>query len=288
MISIGVVARQTGIAPARLRKWESRYGFPQPLRHPSGQRYYRSEDLAMLKRIVLRLASGERIGRIMESLERPSADTGLIIAGAQERPEVAEALSSLLRKDLVGFAQQLEQQSQCHHVRAFIEQFAAPLSQAVGDSWAQGHLPIYAEHLFSAQMEALLMRMIARHPSATHPALLLATPAGEKHTLGLTMTQALLAEVGVPSMRLHADLPSEEIAAATREHGFNTIGLSASLSYPPRLLQAFVVKLRQDLPAEVALWVGGGGIYQLREIPDGCRLFADLDELLQAAVELRA
>ena len=39
-LTIGELARRTGVAAHTLRMWETRYGFPQPLRRPSGHRRY--------------------------------------------------------------------------------------------------------------------------------------------------------------------------------------------------------------------------------------------------------
>ena len=50
-LSIGALARATGIAVETLRTWESRYGFPAPERKPSGHRVYPVSSIARLRRI---------------------------------------------------------------------------------------------------------------------------------------------------------------------------------------------------------------------------------------------
>lgn len=43
-LTIREMAARTGVAPATLRMWEARYGFPLPARLPSGHRRYSDAD----------------------------------------------------------------------------------------------------------------------------------------------------------------------------------------------------------------------------------------------------
>ena len=38
LLTIGELAGHTGLTPQQLRMWETRYGFPEPIRLPSGLR----------------------------------------------------------------------------------------------------------------------------------------------------------------------------------------------------------------------------------------------------------
>ncbi len=60
-ISIGDLAERTGVAPATLRMWESRHGFPRPRRRDSGHRRYDESDVEMVRQILLRRDSGSRL-----------------------------------------------------------------------------------------------------------------------------------------------------------------------------------------------------------------------------------
>jgi DICT domain-containing protein len=51
-LSIGEVARATGVGEATLRAWERRYGFPVPRREPSGHRRYPVEEVERIARVV--------------------------------------------------------------------------------------------------------------------------------------------------------------------------------------------------------------------------------------------
>jgi DNA-binding transcriptional MerR regulator/methylmalonyl-CoA mutase cobalamin-binding subunit len=292
MMSIGVVARQTGIEASRLRKWESRYGFPKPQRHESGQRYYLGEDVALLQEVARRLAAGERIGKVMAELPGNASNLAdrseASCLDLQGNEAVKVALNTLRENHLERLSSLMQDACKGTSKRQFVEGFAAPLTAAVGESWADGSLPIHAEHFFSSMLESLLTRETLGMECGGVPTVLLTTPAGEKHTLGLAMVHAVLAEAGVTCIRLFSDLPVTEIVAACQTHAFRALGLSASLHYPPRLLQAQIQNLRTHLPENIELWLGGGGMHRIKRIPDGCRSFQNMDELIHAGRALQS
>ncbi len=294
MISIGAVARQTGLDISTLRKWESRYGFPMPLRRDSGQRVYRDEDVAALQTILRRLATGERVSKVIAELHltqsavapRSQLKPLPAVARSTPKPAIAAALAAIHAGKLPALLTQLSNERYTpagRSLRDYIENFAAPLSIAVGEAWASGQLPIHAEHLFSATMETLLITEISRFPLTTAPVVLLVTAAGEKHTLGLAMTHAVLAEAGVPCLRLCSDLPVAEVVAVCRTHQFAAVGVSASAHYAPRILAVQLAELRRQLPADVELWLGGGGINRLSTLPADSKTFPSFAALLESA-----
>jgi DNA-binding transcriptional MerR regulator len=159
MLSIGVVARQTGLDISTLRKWESRYGFPQPRRRESGQRSYRTEDVAVLQQICRRISAGERVGQVMRGLA--AADTEVVTSSSTiDRTTgptgIAGALQLICRQDFSALKHLLDEHRQQNSMLEFIQAFVSPLSIAVGDAWARGNLPIHAEHFYSMLVERLL------------------------------------------------------------------------------------------------------------------------------------
>lgn len=293
MLSIGVVARQTGLDISTLRKWESRYGFPQPVRRDSGQRSYRTEDVTALQAARRRIAAGEQVGKVIRSLTVPSFD-GAMPANAnaitarlpKKSSRVALALKLVVQQDFSALMRLLDQWRQQSSMLEFIQTLLTPLTIAVGDAWARGDLPIRVEHFYSTLVERLLFREIESRSELTtqaSPRLLLVTLAGEKHTLGVITIHALLAEAGIPCVRLSSDLPVSEIVALCHEQRFSAVGVSASVHYSRRLLRAQIELLRKDLPADVELWLGGGGIDRVSVLPAGSKTFNELSSLIEAA-----
>jgi DNA-binding transcriptional MerR regulator len=60
-LSIGDLAERTGLAPATLRMWESRHGFPVPQRRDSGHRRYREADVDAILAVVRHKDAGTRL-----------------------------------------------------------------------------------------------------------------------------------------------------------------------------------------------------------------------------------
>ena len=60
-LTIGDLAERTGLTPATLRVWESRHGFPRPVRLESGHRRYDERDVDLVRQVLRRRDSGARL-----------------------------------------------------------------------------------------------------------------------------------------------------------------------------------------------------------------------------------
>ncbi len=60
-LAIGDLAARTGLTPAVLRMWETRYGFPRPGRLESGHRRYAESDVAAVAGVLRRRDAGVRL-----------------------------------------------------------------------------------------------------------------------------------------------------------------------------------------------------------------------------------
>lgn len=60
-LTIGDLAHRTGLAPATLRAWETRFGFPEPRRLASGHRRYAERDVALVEQVVRSKDAGVRL-----------------------------------------------------------------------------------------------------------------------------------------------------------------------------------------------------------------------------------
>jgi DICT domain-containing protein len=60
-LTIGDLARRTGVATGTLRMWESRHGFPRPRRLVSGHRRYSERDVELVRQVLRRRDGGARL-----------------------------------------------------------------------------------------------------------------------------------------------------------------------------------------------------------------------------------
>ncbi|QNN51323.1 DICT sensory domain-containing protein [Nocardioides mesophilus] len=60
-LTIGDLARRTGLTPAVIRMWETRHGFPEPHRLESGHRRYAESDVELVQHVLRRRDAGIRL-----------------------------------------------------------------------------------------------------------------------------------------------------------------------------------------------------------------------------------
>lgn len=288
LLSIGAVARQTGIQIATLRKWEARYGFPVPRRTAGGQRSYQQQDVEALLKIRRRQLAGERIGKLLVAIREAAAGSPPKEESVAIPPDlVGQTLDALQKNDLELFRQRVEGARRVTRAEEFIERLAAPLTSAVGDAWLSGDLPVFAEHYFSRFLREQLG--CYGRPAACgygKPMVILANPSGERHTLGLAMLDAALQEQGVETAMLEGDLPVGELVNAAVAYGVQVVALSASLSFSPKILGGMVAQLRSNLPSHIAIWLGGMGSQKLCALPNGVQGMSSIQEAVAASKRL--
>ncbi|MEO7350646.1 MAG: DICT sensory domain-containing protein [Marmoricola sp.] len=76
LLTIGDLAQRTGVAPATLRVWESRHGFPRPRRRDSGHRRYDEHDVELVTQVLRRRDSGMRLEVAIAGVALADAATG--------------------------------------------------------------------------------------------------------------------------------------------------------------------------------------------------------------------
>jgi methanogenic corrinoid protein MtbC1 len=270
-LSIGALSRATGIAVETLRTWESRYGFPQPERKPSGHRLYPLAAVPRLRRIAQALALGHRAGQVVGASE---GALGQLLAAAPALPAPSAALpeaaaaaadSAPLLRHVARFeAEPLRQALVADWARLgpveFLETRLAPLVEAVGEAWARGELDVRHEHFLSEQVLELLGSL--RQPleqRAQGPLVAYATLPGELHGLGLQMSALVLTAAGCRTLYLGTDVPIPQLATLARDLPVRAVAVSVSRAARGPATAALLRRLRAALPRRVRLLSGGSG-----------------------------
>ena len=115
--------------------------------------------------------------------------------------------------------------------RAFLRRRIDPLLRHAGRRWADGDIRVCQEHFLSNVVHDQLVAFRCRMPRMDAPAdILLTTLPGERHGIGIQMIAITCALLGQPPIVLGTETPVEEIAAAARDTGVQTIGVSVSLA----------------------------------------------------------
>ncbi len=270
MLSIGALAKATGIPAETLRTWERRYGFPVPERKPSGHRLYPIENIPRLRRIGQALAEGHRAKEVVSASDD---DLTRLIAAIPQRTDdgggLARGSESLTQEDLLEAViefrgARLTRTLLLDWARMqpvdFLADRVAPLIQAVGQGWQTKRLDIRHEHFLSERLGDLLRSLrMPFEERARGPLFILATLPGEHHGLGLQMAALLLASHGFRLLYLGTDTPVDQIVNLATDLGAAHVGLSVSEVTRGAGTTRAIGRLRSELPAAVSILLGGEG-----------------------------
>jgi MerR family transcriptional regulator, light-induced transcriptional regulator len=292
-LSIGALARATGIPVETLRTWEHRYGFPVAERRASGHRTYAVSLVPRLRRIADLLARGHRAGAVVPATDAELDRLQAVSAGAPaQTPSPSIPLTGSI-EDVVAAVAAFDTERVTAMLLGdwarlgpidFLRQRAAPLVERVGGEWAAGHLNIRHEHFLSERLGDMLrsMRMSFDH-QATGPVVICATLPGEQHALGLQMAALVLAAAGWRVVYLGTNVPVTELTALTKELRAAHVALSVSSAADARAVRRDVRRLRRSLPEHVAILAGGAGAAS--PMPAGVTVIGDFGTLHAWAVQ---
>ena len=121
-LGIGDLARRTGLTPQVIRAWETRFGFPQPRRTPSGRRSYDARDVDRIGRVLTLKESGSRlaqaIARVVEQGDVEGRDLSVYGALRRRLPQLETRL--MRRSVLVAISRAIEDEALARAVRPLV------------------------------------------------------------------------------------------------------------------------------------------------------------------------
>jgi DNA-binding transcriptional MerR regulator/methylmalonyl-CoA mutase cobalamin-binding subunit len=298
-MSLAATEQASGLPREVLRKWEQRYGFPKPLRDARGQRMYLPADVLRLQLIKRLLNQGLRPGKLVPMLvdnlhallaQSPLARKNPVLALAVD--ESVQALLACLAPAAGTLALRpfLERTVKSAGLALFVESYLPAFNQAIGAAWADGHLGVYAEHHYTETVRQLVLTALSALPaSQAQPRVLLTTPPGELHGLGLLALQAALMLQGAHCIGLGTQTPANDVVQAVHELGMGVgvVAVSASGSLQPDKLQRYLRELHSSLPPDCLIWVGGTGCAALTDLArQGLQVFQGVQDAVLAWQDL--
>lgn len=111
-LTIGDLARRTGVAAHTLRMWETRYGFPVPIRRPSGHRRYDESTVDLVRMVARRREMGVSLSTaIADANARVSVGPPSLFAGLRRLHPHLE-VRRLRKRTLTALCYAMEDESQ--------------------------------------------------------------------------------------------------------------------------------------------------------------------------------
>lgn len=233
-LSVAVVARRLGVAPATLRTWDRRYGIG-PTGHNAGcHRRYTTEDLARLETMNRLIHSGVPVADAARAAcNCPPAEferlagglagdsEGIAVNGIAQSDPLTKRLARLaLALDGPGCLQLLVDQLRVLGAQRTWLELAVPVLTGIGERWQTSGRGIDVEHVLSDAVTAAYHQHIATSskPQTLRPVLFAAAP-DEQHVLGMVATAAVLAENRIPVRLLGQRVPPDAVASAIHRLG---------------------------------------------------------------------
>jgi len=269
-ISIGGLAKATGVPVETLRNWERRYGFPEPLRRESGHRRYALEIVPHLKLIksaiglgfkpsfVVQAKPDELTQLIADQKEQHRLNRGPLLGEETVESTLKRWMSHLEALDATALEDGLRRAWVQYGAEFSILKLLVPFLRQVGDRWAEGSLTVAHEHFASEVIVSFLTRQWRPlSQRATGPRVVLAALEGELHCLGLHMAAVFLALAGDQVIFLGANTPLDDIVKASNSPTITAlvIGLSAATQLDEAVYR--LKTLQQRLPDKVVMVIGG-------------------------------
>jgi DNA-binding transcriptional MerR regulator/methylmalonyl-CoA mutase cobalamin-binding subunit len=274
--SIQSVSQMCGLSTHCIRAWEKRYGAIKPERSNNGRRLYSEAELNRLQMLGKLSSLGNAISLIanlpdteLEKLLLKMNQGRSAIQSFSQSKSLVEPKTYLLNLFMALSAYKLDvlthelnKASMDLTCKEFALDVVAALFRKVGEYVHEGKMSIAQEHTLSALTKFFIGRRIGQHYRLDHKSklkIILATPLGEHHSIGLMLASLLMAEHQVNFVYLGEDLPEESIAEAAKATNSEVVLLAVSPAYANRTrnINDVTLNLRSHLPKNTQIWIGG-------------------------------
>lgn len=270
-LSIGALVKMTGISADTIRTWERRYGYPKASRNEAGHRRYDLETcefLVLAQRLIARGAKPSVVLRRSHSeLQAELEPEGLgnsiqptVSAETRAREFKMSLLIKVEKLDGAGVDKVLHQAWTNLGLRAAMQYLVLPLLMEVGERWEHGRFGVHHEHLFSARLRQFLgQHWQDMSANAQGPMVVMATPVGEEHELGLHVAAIYFAMHGCRVLFLGPCTPANVLLDAARESGADAVAISLSSTFARNEPVEYIAALGSVYPRDRILVGGAGG-----------------------------
>ena len=295
LLTIGAVASATGISSHVLRAWETRYGFPVPVRSAAGQRRYREADIGRIHLLRTLSMMGYRLADLVDSSEERLKE--LIDKTSAIPPRMGRASdSSSALQNFPGIVLKLVRAQSADQLKRFffVEIFRSglstfvcdcliPTARLIGEEWANGHLNTAQERLFSTVAESVIIKVADQLKIHTHePQVLMASVEGEHHTLLLRYSEALLNLEGLSARFIGGNIPVQDLANTVSHSAAQTLLLGFSQAFAAENALQICQTARSKLNKNQTLWVGAPQATALLLKDHGIVAFWSVQQMLEA------
>jgi excisionase family DNA binding protein len=240
MIGAGEAARRLGVSPATIQRWVDA-GLLSAVRTHGG---HRRIPLSEIRRMLAAMRPAPLIGPlatwIEALLEADAARIGALMLAARRRSGSWSVV---------------------------VEEIASAIAE-IGRLWEMGACHIFEEHAASEALRRAAARCTTEMPCGPDaPRAALLTVAGDRHTLGLSLAELIVAEAAWKPLWLGDGPPAEELPVFIERQKPNLIVVAASAVTSIKAISAYQSALEQAaVRGKVGLIFAGGGAWMPSDI----------------------
>lgn len=268
------VIELTGVSEFTLRGWESRYNAVTPARGETGRRMYSRKDILKIQTLTNLVNRGYRISSVaslsldelqplLEDREELSSRMSTPHAKpAKIDPSIRQILNLSDRFDWDQITKIFLKKRKTLPPQAFVLDFILPLIQELNYQIDREQFSITQEHIFSSFIKENLfyIKSTLTKTSRKDIRLVLATPEGDMHEIGLLIASTLASLHGVSALYLGPNTPKNEVCDACLRFKATHLLISATVAKETGSkddLLSFINFLDRHLAPDVTLWLGG-------------------------------
>ena len=273
--TIKEVEKLSGIKAHTLRIWEQRYSIIKPNRKPGNHRFYSNEDLKKLLKVAFLNQNGHKISEIarlnlteMDNLMHHEKGFGRRDAFFLQ---MTEAIKDFDEKKLIDSINNLEAK---WGLETTLREVVFPQINRIGMLWMTDKIMPGQEHFASHIVTSKLLEAIDRLPNYTKPLngkVILFTPQGEQHELGLLFIAYLLKRNNIATVYLGIGPSIETLKEYYRVHHPSHLFLFMTSNLQDESPEAYLTSLALLFPkAEIV--AAGHVIKMMEHVPPNCLL----------------
>ncbi len=275
--NIQVASQLSGVASATIRAWEKRYHAIVPERAENKHRLYSETDIEKLALLYKLTELGQSIGKIahLELVELKDIYSKLmhrpyeeqyVVTPHHDKIDVEKMMSNLFlalaayKIDII--SHELDKIKSTLSPREICLNILVPLFQEIGNKVSKNEITIAQEHTLSAIVSFHMGQLIGLHYQKTlkrNELILITTPEGELHGIGILAASLLCIHYGIKFIYLGPNLPAESLAQAANALNPKAILLGITKYDVPGqpTLSDYLLKLKSYLTSSPELWLGG-------------------------------
>ncbi len=294
--SLRQVANLSGLSEFTLRGWEGRYQAFVPLRTQTGRRLYSKDHITRVLLFRDLTDMGLRIGDIANlstDLLQSKIDETLAESASSDvkvNVGVTKVINMILAHDWQGLKETLSKVLHKQKPRFAIENIILPILSQVGMLVSQNRMTVAQEHILSAlikeQLYFMLSNFSSRRKNPKTKSVIVATPEGDFHEIGILIAHVILSSYGVTSLFLGINTPKQDLCETAVRFGATHILVGSTIGQSEGAEEdvfSYIDYLDQNIPQSVCFWFGGRSFEKSNlNLDREFKYFSDLTELPSA------